>query len=58
MRRLLLYILLLSLACPFYSCNQRSSATIKVTKPKYRHSWYDRKKNKGAARTKIVRMKT
>lgn len=54
MRKALLLFLLLALVAP--GCKS-SGPTIKVVKPHYHHSWFNRKTDKKVKRVKMVRVK-
>lgn len=56
MRRILLYLIILTLLLP--SCAKRSRYTAKVVKPRYHHWWFNKKKDKKAKRTKVVKMRS
>ena len=55
MRRVFHYLVILILLLP--SCKGTSGNSVRVVKPRYHHWFFDRKKDKKAKRTKIVRMK-
>jgi len=55
MRKLVLYVLFLLLVTP--ACSQKTAGTSHVVKPKYHHSWFNKKKDKKKKRTKVVKMK-
>lgn len=55
MRKLALYILLILFLSP--ACSKHATGTSTVVKPKYHHSWFNKKKDRQKKRTKQVRMK-
>jgi hypothetical protein len=48
---------LIILSLLWVSCKSAGGRTTTVVKPKYHHWWFDRKKDKGAKRTKLVKMR-
>jgi hypothetical protein len=56
MRKPVIAILLLSLLS--VSCKSLGGRTTTVVKPKYHHSWFDRKKDKKTKRTRLVKMRS
>ena len=56
MRRIPILFLIVTILLP--SCSIVTGRTSKVVKPKYHHSWFNKKKDKKTKRTRVVRMKS
>jgi len=53
-----IFIVVMLLLFGYTGCSNKSRYATKVVKPKYHHSWFNRKKDKKVKRTKMVRMQS